>query len=274
MPLPISAPVYAILRAHIQDRTGIHFGPDEADVLVSKVSPRAEEAGFQSLLDYYYFLRYDPRGPAELDALVEHLVVRETYLFREFDQLRTVVRHLIAPRVARGERVRLWSAACATGEEPLSLAVLLAEAGLFDKVDMVASDISRASLDMAQTGRFSRRSLRALPPESRHWRSLRPTEGGAVEVDPNLVSRVQWSRVNLIDAAAVAALGSFDVILCRNVLIYFDDNTTRAVVDGLVGNLRPDGVLLVSVTESLMRFGTSLICEEHDSVFFYRKAKK
>ncbi|HEY0712366.1 MAG TPA: CheR family methyltransferase, partial [Polyangia bacterium] len=188
------------------------------------------------------------------------------------DQLRTLVRHVITPRTQAGERVRIWSAACATGDEPLSLAVLLAEAGLIDRVDIVASDISRGSLDIAQAGRFSRRSLRALPSESRHWPWLRPTADGAVQVDPGLVGRVQWMRVNLVDAPAVAALGRFDVILCRNVLIYFDDDTTRTVVEGLAKNLRPDGVLLVSVTESLMRFGTSLVCEEHDSVFFYRKA--
>jgi chemotaxis protein methyltransferase CheR len=272
MPLPITPPVYAILRAHIQDRTGIHFGLDEMDVFISKVSPRAEEAGFQSMLDYYYFLRYDPGGPAELDALVEHLVVRETYLFRELEQLRMLIRHIIAPRLAKREPVRVWSSACATGEEPLSLAMLLAEAGLLDRVEIVATDISRTALTAAQAGRFARRSLRALPPESRLWPWLRSTADGAMQVDPALVARVQWSRVNLIDTVAVAALGRFDVILCRNVLIYFDDATTRAVVEGLAGNLRAAGVLLVSVTESLMRFGTSLICEEHGSVFFYRKA--
>ena len=105
-------------------------------------------------------------GASGAVRLIEHLVVRETYLFREFDQLRSLVRRWIVPRVAGNEKMRIWSAACSTGDEPLSLAVLLAEAGVIDKVEIVASDLSLRALEIAQKGRFVRRSLRALPPES------------------------------------------------------------------------------------------------------------
>ena len=273
MPLPLSSSVFAILRGHIEEKTGIHFSNAESDVFVAKVSPRAEEAGFDSLLDYYYFLRYDAKGAAELDALIEHLVVRETYLFRELDQLRSLVRSWIVPRVAAGQRVRIWSAACSTGDEPLSLAVMLAEAGVSDGVEIVASDLSLRAVEIAQQGRFVRRSLRALPPES-EWRFMTRTSDGSVQVDPALVAKVRFLRVNLLEIDRADGVGSFDAILCRNVLIYFDDDTVRSVVENLAGHLRPGGALLVSVTESLARHGTSLICEEHDNVFFYRKASQ
>jgi chemotaxis protein methyltransferase CheR len=271
MPLPLTTPVFAILRAHIEEKTGISHSESERDMFLAKISPRAEEAGFASLLDYYYFLKYDPAGEAELDALIEHLVVRETYLFREFEQLRSVVQHFVAPQVAAGQRVRIWSAACATGEEPLSLALLLAEAGLLDQVDIVATDISQQALDTARRGRYTRRSLRAFRPSSPGQRWVE-TENDAVVISRRLVDRIDWRRLNLVDGTAISSFAPFDIVLCRNVLIYFSDQTTRAVIDSITGVLRPGGVLLVSVTESIMRLGTTLTCEERDAVFFYRKA--
>jgi chemotaxis protein methyltransferase CheR len=269
--LTLSPQVFAILRGLIEDRTGIHYADADRELLAERLSIRAEEAGFESLLDYYYFLRYDPGGPAELEAAVEHLVVQETYLFREVDQLRALVNHFVAPRVRQGHRVRLWSAGCATGEEPLSLALLLAERGMLDGVELVASDISQRALDRARAGRFTRRSLRALGPSLTFPGWMESCEGNAVQISPVLVRKVTWKRINLVDDAAVAALGSFDIILCRNVLIYFSVEVTRSVVERLSAALLPEGVLAVSVTESLLRIGTSLACEERDGVFFYRR---
>ena len=123
--LPLSPPVFAILSAIIEERIGLHYSLAERELLAEKISPRAQEAGFDSLLDYYYFLRYDPRGSQEMEALTEELVVNETYFFREFDQLRVLVDQVVAPQVAAGRRVRIWSAACATGEEPVTVAMLL-----------------------------------------------------------------------------------------------------------------------------------------------------
>jgi chemotaxis protein methyltransferase CheR len=272
MPLPLSPQVFAILRGLIEEKTGIHYPDVERELLAERVSARAQEIGFESLLDYYYFLRYDAAGAAELEALVEHLVVQETYLFREIDQLRALVCHFIVPRVRAGERLRLWSAGCATGEEPISLAILLADEQCLDGVELVATDISRRALERARTGRFSRRSLRALDaaPSASRW--LEPCHDGALRVRDQLLQRITWRRINLLDAGVVGAMGTFDVILCRNVLIYFADATTVSVVERLSAALRPGGVLAVSVTESLLRFGTSLQCEERGGVFFYRKA--
>jgi chemotaxis protein methyltransferase CheR len=273
MPLSLSPQVFAILRALIEDHAGIQYGDADRELLADRASARALEAGFDSLLDYYYYLRYDARGAAELDILIEHLVVQETYLFREVDQLRVLVDQVIAPQIAEGRRPRIWSAACATGEEPVSVAIMLADRGLLDRVEIVATDISQRALDRAQTGRYTGRSLRAIGPDTRFPAWLTPEGSGVLRVDPLLVSKIAWSRVNLLDDAAIAALGTFDVILCRNVLIYFSDPTTTTVVDRLSDALVAGGTMVVSVTESLLRFGTCLHCEERDGVFFYRKLR-
>ncbi|HTA18791.1 MAG TPA: protein-glutamate O-methyltransferase CheR [Polyangia bacterium] len=268
-PLPMSPQVFSILSALVSERAGLHFDASHAPIFAEKVGARAVEAGFESLLDYYYFLRYDPDGKPELDSLVEALVVGETYLFRELAPLETTVADIVAPLAERGKRPRVWCAACATGEEPLTLAMLLAARGILRHVDLVASDISAAALGRARSGRFGRRSLRTdVPAFALPWLRVEERE---IAVDPSLAKAIDWQRINLMDDASVAALGTFDAILCRNVLIYFSDDTVRRVVDRLSARLATDGALLVGISESLLRFGTPLRCEEQNGIFLYKK---
>jgi chemotaxis protein methyltransferase CheR len=269
--LPLRPEVFAILSGLIEERSGVYYAPDDRDLLADRVSARALEAGFESLLDYYYFLRYDDPGGAEFDALLDALVVNETYFFREFDQLEALVDGFLAPAARAGGRPRVWSAACSTGEEPLTLAMLLAERGLLGAVDIVASDVSRRVLERARRGEFGARALRQGAPAELARRWLEGPPGGPLRARPELAAAVDWRRVNLGDPAQVAAVGPCDVVACRNVLIYFRDATVRRVVDSLASVLKPGGALFVGVSESLLRLGTGLHCEERRGVFFYRK---
>jgi len=267
--LSMSPQLFTILSGVVAEHAGLHFDQEHAVIFADKVAARAAAAGFESLLDYYYFLRYDEGGQAELDALVEALVIGETYLFRELAPLETVVSEFVIPAVDSGRRPRIWCAACATGEEPHTLAMLLAARAVLDQVDIVASDINRASLARARSGRYSRRALRADIPEfAEPWLHLTDRE---ITVEARLTAAIDWQRINLMDAAAMAPLGTFDVILCRNVLIYFDERTAQGVIQRLNDRLRSGGALVVGVSESLLRFGTSLVCEEHGGVFVYKK---
>ena len=265
----MSPQVFSILSALVAERAGLHFDAASAALFSDKVAVRAAEAGFNSLLDYYYFLRYDPAGTTELDALVEALVVNETYLFRELAPVETLLSQIVLPLLEGGRRPRIWCAACATGEEPLTMAMLLAARGALDKVDILASDVSAAALERARSGRFARRALRQPIPEfAARW--LEVDERG-IAVPPRLTNAIAWQQINLMDEAAIGALGTFDAVLCRNVLIYFNDATIRRVVDRLAARLRIGGALLVGVSESLLRFGTSLTCEEQNGVFLYKR---
>lgn len=267
--LPLSPQVFSILSGLVTEHCGLSFDAAHAAVFAEKIGARAVEQGFESLLDYYYFLRYDPGGADELAALIETLVVGETYFFRELSPLQTIVSHVVAPLAASGHRPRIWCAACATGEEPLTLAMLLADRNLLERVEIVASDINNAALERARSGVHSRRALRQeIPGFADRW--MRATDRG-LEVHAHLREAISWRRINLIDDAAVAALGTFDVVVCRNVLIYFNDETVRQVVDRLTGRLQPGGVLLIGVSESLLRFGGPLLCEEREGTFLYRR---
>ena len=259
--------VFAILSAFVEERAGLHYGLRDFDLFADKVESRATEAGFDAALDYYYFLRYDAGGIAELEALVDALAVNETYFYREADGLRAVLSTILRPLIAKGVRPRVWCAACSTGEEPLTLAMMLAEEGLLARTRIVASDISLLALGRARKGIYRPRSLRALPAGVRErWFDI---DGEDARVRGGLADSVEWKRINLVDPVSVAGLGTFDAILCRNVLIYFANATVVAVVRSLAATLEPGGHLLVGTSESLLRFGTMLECQERGGAFFY-----
>jgi chemotaxis protein methyltransferase CheR len=266
--LPLPPTVFTILSGLIEERLGLFFAEGDAALLAEKVTPRVLELGFDSLLDYYYYLRYDAGAPQELERLAEALVVNETYIGRELDQLTALVDLLLPALLAARPRARIWSAACSTGEEPLTLAGLLDDRGLLPRVELLASDVSERVLNMAKNGRFSGRSLRALPPAAQRWLTFDGAIGCARK---DLLQSVSFRRVNLNDAEAVRGVGKVDVIVCRNVLIYFRDSTIKSVVQSLCDALHPGGYLLVGASESLLRFSGTLDCEEHGGAFFYRK---
>jgi chemotaxis protein methyltransferase CheR len=267
--LPLPSSVFTILSGLIEERLGIFYSPSDCDLLAEKVSPRAIERGFDSLLDYYYFLRYDPAAETELAPLADALVVNETYFGREPDQLVALADRLLPQLLEERDKVRIWSAACSTGEEPLTLAGLLNDRGLLPRVELVASDISQRALSVAKAGRFKGRSLRALPEAAKAWLDI---DGPIATVKEPLARSISWHCLNLVDLGAVAELGRFDVILCRNVLIYFRDATIKTLTATFENSLTRGGYLLIGASESLLRLGTGLQCEEHGGAFFYRKA--
>jgi chemotaxis protein methyltransferase CheR len=268
--LTLSPQVFAILSALIEERIGLSYSLEDRSLLQSKVSGRALEAGFDSILDYYYYLRYDDGSGTEFRALAESLVVHETYFFRELDALEVMISEFVVPAIQAGRKPRIWSAACATGEEPLTVAILLAELGLLERVELLATDVSEAALGTAQRPQRSRRALRQVPRgfDVERWFSVQDEQ---VSLRSDLQRSIRWQALNLLDDAAVARVGQVDIVLCRNVLIYFREETVSRVVARLCDRLVPGGVFLVGVSESLMRLGTGLHCEEHKGVFIYRK---
>ncbi|UJR80054.1 CheR family methyltransferase [Sandaracinus amylolyticus] len=257
--------VLTLLARLVEERTGLHYSDRDRDLFEQKLTDHAAEEGYPTLLELYYALRYDDPECEVLDRVIEALVVGETYFFREARGLEVLIEPLVA-RARRGERVRIWSAACATGEEPISIAILLDRAGVLDRVELVATDISARALDRARRGEHTRRAHRAVPEGMPPW--IRVEHDRAL-VDERLRARIDWRRVNLADEAAIAALGRFDAIVCRNVLIYFDDARIQRVAGSLARALEPGGELLIGASESLLRFGSVFRCVERGGVFLY-----
>jgi len=270
--LTMTPQVFAILNGLIEERLGLWYALQDKSLLESKLSARALDLGFDSLLDYYYYLRYDDADQLEFEQLTASLVVNETFFFREFDQLHAVLTKFIVPLIEAGARPRIWCAACSTGEEPATVAMWLEQRGLLSRVEIIASDVSAAALAIAKAGIYRLRSLRSVPPgiEPARWIS---EDGGRLVIEARIRDAIQWRKLNLLDAATVRSLGELDLVLCRNLLIYFREDVTRRVVSQLMDRLKPDGVMLVGVSESLLRFGTVARCEEHAGVFIYRKGQ-
>ena len=271
MPLALTPQLFAIFSTLVEEECGLHYGVSDRELFEAKLVTHAAELGYDSLLDYFYRLRYDDPDRQQRRAFVEALVVHETYFFRELEALTHVVEHYVAPAVAARGAARVWSAACSTGEEPLTLAMLLDRRGLLDRVEIVATDISEAAIAKARSGIHGRRSLRDGHPVELAARYLEAGPRG-VRVAPAIHAAVDFSVANLFDAHGVEALGRFDAIICRNVLIYFRDARIVQLVEMLRRRLMPGGAIAVGVSESLMRFGTGLVCEERSGSFFYRSA--
>jgi chemotaxis protein methyltransferase CheR len=263
-----------LLRDLVHEHTGLFYENGRCDALADRLGPLVTGRGFDSFLDYYYFLKYDPQSSTEWHAVMDALAVPETYFWREVDQLRAIA-DVVVPELERrvhGRPIRIWSVPCASGEEPLTMAMLLDQAGWFERtpIQVVASDASPAALEAAQRGLYRERAFRSLPLHLRERYFTR--EGDRWRVDPVLHGRVgPWSRVNLLEADQVAREAKADVILCRNVFIYFSQSAIRRVVSQFADHMPETAYLCVGAAESLLRITDRFDLEEIARAFVYVK---
>jgi chemotaxis protein methyltransferase CheR len=265
-----NAAVAVLLRDIVHERTGLWFEAGKLDVLEDKLMPLLE-ASAQSPLDLYYRLK---DGHAqEWRQVFDALAVPETYFWREIDQVRAVVEVLVPRWVAAlgGRPLRIWSVPCATGEEPLTLAMLLEEAGWFSRapIQLHASDASASALARARAGLFRDRAFRALPVALRDRYFTR--EGAEWRVAPALHARVRWSQVNLAVRDEADPFADCPIVLCRNLFIYFSEASIRRVVFHLAARMPPGGALCLGASESLLRITDVLELQPVGSSFAYMK---
>jgi chemotaxis protein methyltransferase CheR len=265
-----------LIRNLINERTGMFFDNGKSDLLIDKLSPLVIERGFSSYLDYYYLLKYDASARAEWLNVMNALSVQETYFWREFDQVRALVQTVLPQWQAgnSGATFRIWCAACATGEEPLTIAIALNEAGWFERaqIEIFASDASSKAIERAVRGVYKERAFRSLPAHLRE-RYFAPDDGGW-RVRSDIHSRVNWAIANVIDEEQIAPLAAADVIFCRNVFIYFSENAISRVVRSFARFIRPPGYLFVGAAESLIRLTTDFTLTEIDDAFVYVKRER
>jgi chemotaxis protein methyltransferase CheR len=255
---------FVILRDLIHERTGVVFTDERKDVLADRLSPLVLEKGCNSFLDYYYLLKYGEKTDGEWRSVQDAIAVSETYFWREIDQVRALVDVLMPKLVAAAgcRPVRIWSAACSTGEEPLTIAMALQEAGWWERaaIEIHASDASQNSIDKAKNGIYRERAFRNLPAPLRN--TYFQPHGADWRVDPALHERVHWSVANLMAESEVSELANASVVFCRNVFIYFSEQTIRKVVNMLSERMPSPGCLFVGASESLLRLTTDFELQE------------
>ena len=272
--LSLPQEVFVLLRDLIVRRTGILFDDAKRGFLADKLSEGVTSLGMTSFLDYYYLLRYDTDAGEHWSRLMDWLAVPETYFWRQPEQFEALGT-IIAPAhlTRRGlEPLRIWSAACCTGEEPLSIAIALAEAGVLGRmaVEIFASDASPAMVARARRGVYGERSFRQLPAALRD-KYFTARSDGTREPIPEIVRPIRWSLVNLAKSVEVAPLANADVIYCRNVFIYFSDDAIRATVKTFGDNMPDTGILFLGSSEALTRLGVNFELMEIGKSFAYVK---
>ncbi len=271
--LSLPASTFIILRDLIHERIGLYYTEEQRDLVADKLSPRVIALGFGSFLDYYYLLKYDASAGDEWHVVMNALSVQETFFWREVDQVQTLVNVLLPRYVAAypGQLVRIWSAACATGEEPLSIAMALDEAGWFQRaaISILASDASPAAIEKARRGVYRQRSFRNLP--AHLWTRYFTTAGDTWRIDPKIHACVTWAVANLTVEEDIRHFSTAPFIFCRNAFIYFSERTIRRTVD-LFQHYQPTpGYLFIGASESLLRITANYQLCELGGTFVYVK---
>jgi chemotaxis protein methyltransferase CheR len=255
-------------------RTGMLFAEDKRYYIDRRLHERIAATGSSSFQSYFALLRSGLEG--EVEHLVNAFTVNETYFFREDHQLRCLTADLLAAVLRNkpaGEPIRIWSVPCSTGEEPYSIGIWLMEhfPAVDDyQIEIVGSDIDTRALASASEGVFGARALMKLTPSLIARYFERPTPE-TFRIDAGLRDSIQFTEVNLIDARAMAQHRGFDIVFCRNVLIYFDDASRRIAAENLYDCLRPGGFICLGHSETMSRISSLFrVCRYPDAIVYQR----
>jgi len=266
---------FRLFRDLLRDHCGLHFDQDSRFLLEKRLTNRVRELGLGSFSAYHYLLRTDTSGDRELSHLVDELTTNETWFFRERGQLRAlideIIPQLLMERAESGVPVSIWSAGCSSGEEPYSVVALALEAGFQPGRDfrVYASDISRSMLQKARRGVYRPASLRETDPYL--LRKYFSEQDGHYRICDDVKRNVVFMHLNLLDRTRISLLGSLDVILCRNVIIYFDAETKKRVIATFEEKLRPGGYLLLGHSESLINLSSAFELRHLRNDLVYRR---
>lgn len=246
---PLTTGEFALFQRLIHESTGIHLGEAKKTLLVGRLGKRLRALGLSSFGEYYRHLTHN-RANGEFQTMVDLVTTNETYFFREqqhFDFLRTLLANHQAERP-----FHVWSAAASTGEEAYSLCMVLTdELGIDGNWTVSGTDISQSVLQTAARGRYELARVRGLPTAYLHRYCLKGigSQSGSFVVDRRLRAHTRFLHLNL--TTDLPRLGPFDLILLRNVMIYFDAPTKAGVIRRLADTLRPGGHLIVGHAETL-----------------------
>ena len=271
---PLTEDEFRRLCEFLYRRTGMIFTETKRYYVERRVAERMIATLSGSFASYFARLRTDVQG--EIEQFVNAFTVNETYFYREEHQLECLTADLLAERVRDkkpGSAIRIWSVPCSTGEEPYSLAIWLLENWrLVDEyeIEILGSDIDTAVLQLAREGVFGKRALMRLSPAlvEKYFTQLSPEKWKIID---DLRGSVQFSAANIVEAEQTRQHGKFDVVFCRNVLIYFDDASRRMAAENLFDNLLPGGFICLGHTESMSRISPLFDVRRFDDAIVYQR---
>ena len=266
------------LRDFIYEKSGIYIAENRKYLIENRLNNRIKDLNLKTFGEYYYYLKFDANKNAELTKLFEVITTNETSFYRNPPQLQvfqeTVLKaELEKLRKAGTKKLRIWSAGCSTGEEPYTLAIILhevlkTEIASWD-IKITANDLSEAVLTSARKGVYSEYALRTTPPDIVNRYFIK--EGQNFAVDPKLKRLISFGPTNLSDRALLRRVERSHIIFCRNVIIYFDDEMKKQIIESFYDNLLPGGCLFIGHSESLHSISRAFKPEHHTGTIVYRK---
>ncbi len=274
--LEFSKKEFRSFRDLIAERSGIYFDPGKQELLKSNLLQRMQDCGLSTFVDYFNLLS-SPVGTKEFDHLLNLITIPETYFFRDQAQFRAL-EHFVIPEILKrksypGASLRIWSAGCSTGEEPYTIAMIVA-AGMvgaeYPPIQILATDVSHAALEAARRGVYGARSVRDVPAE--YLNRFFTKRGDEYFLDESIKQMVEFRYFNLVtEPHPLMEMSGWDIIFCRNVTIYFQPEATRKVIHNFYRSLRQEGFLFAGYSESLRYLSDEFTTVQMEGAFVYQK---
>ncbi len=272
--ISISEDDFQKFREFFYRKTGIQFDGTKRYFVDKRLAERIEATDSDNFRSYFTLLRFQASGE-ELQQLTNLMTVNETYFFREDYQFKCLVDSILPEITARkqdGSPIRIWVLPSSSGEEPYSIAIYLLEhwAGLKDwDVEIIASDIDTRILGQARQGLYSLRAVQQLP--ARFLQKYFTRHGDTYQISDDLRGAVEFTRVNLSDRADTRPYRNFDIVFCRNLLIYFDDVSRKTAAETFYDALNPGGFILLGHSESMSRISSLYKVRKFPEAIVYQK---
>jgi chemotaxis protein methyltransferase CheR len=273
--IAISEPEYRKFCEYFYRRTGVSFGENKRYFVDKRLIDRIQKTGAENFEDYFSRLRRHD-ATVEIEHLINLFTINETYFYREDHQLDCLANGILPELTAdrrKGGRIRIWSMPCSTGEEPYSIAMYLLEN--WTKVDdydieIMASDIDTNVLKAAEAGVYDARSLHRLSPDLVRRYFVSAGADGFRLIDA-IRQSVSFTQVNASDAKAIGVFADLDVIFCRNMLIYFDDQSRLQTVESFYDSLIQGGFICLGHSESMSRISPLFAVRKFPQAIVYQK---
>lgn len=273
----LSDELFARLRTFIYDKTGIYFQDNKRYLLESRIGRRVNALKMPGFNAYFNFITNGGLS-REMPLLVNSITINETFFYRnvaKFDIMENeLIPALVKKRMEDGSRrIRVWSAACSTGDEAYTVALIIREKLQprypHIKFEVVGTDINTDVVDKARAGIYGEYAVRNVPPNvmRKHFKN----DGSRFVLSPNVRNMVKFQHGNLVDRSSMMRLRGVDVVFCANVLIYFDNKAKQQVVSSIYNNLNAGGYLLVGFSETLYGVTQSFQPVRFDKIIAYKK---
>jgi len=265
------------LRDFIYAQCGIYIADNRKYLLENRLGNRLKKLNLKNFDEYYNFLRFDVGKANELKKLFEVITTNETSFYRNPPQLQVfqekVLSEVLKERRANGKSLRIWSAGCSTGEEPYTLSMIIhellkSEVGSWD-IRITANDLSERVLESARKGVYNDYTLRTTPEDiAKRYFDM---NSGTNKIKPEVKKLVSFGQINLKDRMQLKRVERSQIIFCRNVIIYFDDEMKRQVINAFYDNLLPGGYLFIGHSESLHNITRAFKPIHFPGAIIYRK---